>query len=86
MKKKIMGAMESFAKAMVQPLMFLSAAGILIVVGVLLTNSTITRIQFDKCTERLFGIIPQKSEKITIASSKLPSFKAGKALKDAVSK
>ena len=28
---------------MVQPLMFLSAAGILIVVGVLLTNSTITR-------------------------------------------
>ena len=43
MKKKIMGAMESFAKAMVQPLMFLSAAGILIVVGVLLTNSTITR-------------------------------------------
>ena len=43
MKKKIMGAMESFAKAMVQPLMFLSAAGFLIVVGVLLTNSTITR-------------------------------------------
>ena len=42
MKKKIMGAMESFAKAMVQPLMYLSAAGILIVVGVLLTNSTIT--------------------------------------------
>ena len=43
MTKKIMGAMESFAKAMVQPLLFLSAAGILIVVGVLLTNSTITR-------------------------------------------
>ena len=42
MKKKIMGAMESFAKAMVQPLMYLSAAGILIVIGVLLTNSTIT--------------------------------------------
>ena len=42
MKKKIMGAMETFAKAMVQPLMYLSAAGILIVVGVLLTNSTIT--------------------------------------------
>ena len=42
MKQKIMGAMESFAKAMVQPLMYLSAAGILIVIGVLLTNSTIT--------------------------------------------
>ena len=42
MKKKIMGALETFSKAMVQPLMYLSAAGILIVVGVLLTNSTIT--------------------------------------------
>ena len=42
MKQKIMGAMENFSKAMVQPLMYLSAAGILIVVGVLLTNSTIT--------------------------------------------
>ena len=42
MKQKIMGAMENFSKAMVQPLMFLSAAGILIVIGVLLTNSTIT--------------------------------------------
>lgn len=42
MKQKIMGAMENFSKAMVQPLMYLSAAGILIVIGVLLTNSTIT--------------------------------------------
>ncbi len=42
MKDKVMGALEKFAKAMVQPLMYLSAAGILIVVGVLLTNSTIT--------------------------------------------
>ncbi len=42
MKDKVMGAMEKFAKAMVQPLMYLSAAGILIVVGVLLTNNTIT--------------------------------------------
>lgn len=42
MKQKIMGTLEVFAKAMVQPLMYLSAAGILIVVGVLLTNSTIT--------------------------------------------
>lgn len=39
-----------------------------------LVSSDISRIQFDKCTERLFGIIPQKSEKITIASSKLPSW------------
>lgn len=41
MKEKIMGNLEKFAKAMVQPLMYLSAAGILIVVGVLLTNNTI---------------------------------------------
>ena len=41
MKQKITGALETFSKAMVQPLMYLSAAGILIVVGVLLTNSTI---------------------------------------------
>ena len=41
MKQKITGALEIFSKAMVQPLMYLSAAGILIVVGVLLTNSTI---------------------------------------------
>lgn len=37
-----MGALESFSKAMVQPLMFLAAAGILIVVGVLITNTAIT--------------------------------------------
>ena len=30
------------------------------------------------------GINPQTKEPITIAASKLPSFKAGKALKDAV--
>ena len=42
MKKKIMGVLENFSKAMVQPLMFLSSVGILIVLGVLLTNSTIT--------------------------------------------
>ena len=41
MKDKIMGNLEKFAKAMVQPLMYLSAAGILIAIGVLLTNSTI---------------------------------------------
>ena len=42
MKERVMGALEKFSKAMVQPLMYLSAAGILIVVGVLLTNTTIT--------------------------------------------
>ncbi len=42
MKKKITGTLETFSKAMVQPLMYLSAAGILIVIGVLLTNSIIT--------------------------------------------
>ena len=42
MKDKVMGMMEKFSKAMVQPLMYLSAAGILIVIGVLLTNNTIT--------------------------------------------
>lgn len=32
------------------------------------------------------GINPRTKEEITIAASKLPAFKAGKALKDAVSK
>lgn len=41
MKDKIMGNLEKFAKAMVQPLMYLSAAGILIAIGVLITNNTI---------------------------------------------
>lgn len=41
MKEKVMGSLEKFAKAMVQPLSYLSAAGILIVVGVLITNNTI---------------------------------------------
>ncbi|MEG2039155.1 MAG: HU family DNA-binding protein, partial [Oscillospiraceae bacterium] len=31
------------------------------------------------------GVNPQTGEKMTIAASKLPSFKAGKTLKDAVS-
>lgn len=42
MKKKIMGVLESFAKAMVQPLMYLSCAGMLMVLGVLITNNTIS--------------------------------------------
>ena len=35
-----------------------------------LTNGQITRIQFDKCTERILFVIPQQSEKITIVSSR----------------
>ncbi len=42
MKQKLMNALETFAKAMVQPLSYLSVAGMIMVVGVLLTNSTIT--------------------------------------------
>lgn len=42
MKEKIMGGMEKFSKAMVQPLMYLSVIGILMVIGVILTNTTIT--------------------------------------------
>ncbi len=42
MKEKIMNTLEVFAKAMVQPLSYLSVAGMIMVVGVLLTNSTIT--------------------------------------------
>lgn len=42
MKKRIMGALEVFAKAMVQPLSYLAVAGMVMVVGVLLTNSTVT--------------------------------------------
>lgn len=37
-----------------------------------LVSSEILRIQFDKITERKFGIIPQESEKISIVTSKLP--------------
>ena len=42
MKEKIFGGLEVFAKTMVQPLMYLSSAGILMVIGVLLTNNMIT--------------------------------------------
>ncbi len=44
MKTKIVGILESFAKAMVQPLMYLSAAGIIMVFGVLLTNNNIREV------------------------------------------
>ncbi len=41
MKKKIKGLLEVFAKAMVQPLMFLSCAGMIMVVGVLVTQNNV---------------------------------------------
>ena len=42
MKEKLLGGLEVFAKAMVQPLMYLSSAGILMVIGVLLTNDMLS--------------------------------------------
>lgn len=41
-QSKIKGALEVFAKSIVQPLMYLSVAGILLIVGIILTNSTVT--------------------------------------------
>lgn len=41
-KDSFKGALEVFAKSIVQPLMYLSVAGILLIVGILLTNKTIT--------------------------------------------
>lgn len=42
MKKKIMGALENFSKAMLQPLMYLSVGGLILAIGALLTNSAIS--------------------------------------------
>lgn len=41
-QSRVKSALEVFAKSIVQPLMYLSVAGILLIVGILLTNSTIT--------------------------------------------
>lgn len=41
-KTNVKGALEVFAKSIVQPLMYLSVAGILLIVGIILTNATIT--------------------------------------------
>ncbi|HJA29062.1 MAG TPA: PTS transporter subunit EIIC [Candidatus Olsenella pullicola] len=41
-QSKFKGALEVFAKSIVQPLMYLSVAGILLIVGIVLTNSTVT--------------------------------------------
>ncbi len=42
MKKKVMDGMAKFSKYMVQPLMYVSVLGILLLVGILLTNQGIT--------------------------------------------
>ena len=39
---KLKGLMEKFSKAMVQPLSYISVAGMILVIGVLITNTTIT--------------------------------------------
>lgn len=41
MKEKVLNALENFSKAMVQPLMYLSVAGMIMVVGVLMTNNVL---------------------------------------------
>ncbi len=41
-QSRVKSALEVFAKSVVQPLMYLSVAGILLIVGILLTNSTVT--------------------------------------------
>ena len=43
MKEKFLTNAEKFAKAMVQPLMYLSVAGMILIFGVLLTNATVTQ-------------------------------------------
>lgn len=42
MKEKFLASAEKFAKAMVQPLMYLSVAGMILILGVLITNTTVT--------------------------------------------
>lgn len=44
MKKRMMSTLEIVSKTMVQPLMYLSVVGIIMVIGVLLTNKTVTEI------------------------------------------
>lgn len=50
--------------------MILTVVGKKKTITVHLTSDQITRIQYDKCTERKFGIIPQDSEKIAITTPK----------------
>lgn len=42
MKEKIKGSLEKFSKSIVQPLMYLSVAGMILILGILLTNTGIT--------------------------------------------
>ena len=38
MKKKIMGALENFSKAMLQPLMYLYVGGLIMAIGAMIKN------------------------------------------------
>lgn len=42
MKQRVLSSLEKISKTMVQPLMYLSVIGIVMVIGVLLTNNTVT--------------------------------------------
>lgn len=42
MKEKVMKGLERFSKSMVQPVMYVGIAGMVMVIGVLLTNTTVT--------------------------------------------
>lgn len=44
MKEKILKSMENFSKAMVQPVMYLSITGLVIIAGVLLTNDALKNV------------------------------------------
>ena len=41
MASKIKGALEVFSKSIVQPLMYLSVAGTVLILGIILTNQTV---------------------------------------------
>ena len=42
MKEKIKSSLEVFSKSIVQPMMYLGVAGTILILGILLTNTTIT--------------------------------------------
>lgn len=42
MANKLKSSLEVFSKSIVQPLMYLSVAGTVLILGILLTNQTIT--------------------------------------------
>lgn len=44
MANKLKSSLEVFSKSIVQPLMYLSVAGTVLILGILLTNQTITSV------------------------------------------